>query len=93
MSDAVEKRPCPCCGYHTLPSRNDYEVCPVCFWEDEPGSLEEPDGVGGSNAVSLREGRRNFERYGAMEARFRSNVRSPKTSELPRVFASLEVRE
>ncbi len=26
---------CLCCGYRTLPARGDYDICPVCFWEDE----------------------------------------------------------
>ncbi|MFI9006852.1 CPCC family cysteine-rich protein [Actinosynnema sp. NPDC053489] len=25
---------CPCCGYHTLDSRGDYDICEVCFWDD-----------------------------------------------------------
>ncbi|WP_229662834.1 CPCC family cysteine-rich protein, partial [Nocardioides phosphati] len=31
----VRVHPCPCCGYKTLPSRGDYHLCPVCWWEDE----------------------------------------------------------
>ena len=93
MSDAVEKRPCPCCGYRTLSSCNDYEICPVCFWEDEPGSLRDPDYIGGANAVSLRVGRSNFERFGAVEGRFRTHVRSPEANELPRTVASFGTSE
>jgi len=26
---------CPCCGYLTLPERGAYDICPVCFWEDD----------------------------------------------------------
>ncbi len=26
---------CLCCGYKTLSARGDYDICPVCFWEDE----------------------------------------------------------
>ena len=26
---------CPCCGFLTLPSRGGYDICPVCFWEDD----------------------------------------------------------
>jgi hypothetical protein len=26
---------CPCCGYKTLPARNQYEICYVCGWEDD----------------------------------------------------------
>ena len=26
---------CLCCGYRTLDERGAYDICPVCFWEDE----------------------------------------------------------
>ncbi len=29
------KYKCPCCQKETLDARGDYEICPVCFWEDE----------------------------------------------------------
>lgn len=29
------KYQCPCCGYKTLDSRGEYDICSVCFWEDE----------------------------------------------------------
>jgi hypothetical protein len=27
--------PCPCCGFVTLGERSAFEICPVCFWEDD----------------------------------------------------------
>lgn len=29
--------PCPCCGFRTFEWRGEYDVCPVCLWEDESG--------------------------------------------------------
>ena len=26
---------CPCCGCRTLNERGAYDICPVCFWEDD----------------------------------------------------------
>ena len=26
---------CPCCGFRTLEWRGEYDLCPVCGWEDE----------------------------------------------------------
>ncbi|MBQ6093927.1 MAG: hypothetical protein IJL09_00855, partial [Lachnospiraceae bacterium] len=26
---------CPCCGFYTLEEVGTYEVCPVCYWEDD----------------------------------------------------------
>lgn len=27
---------CPCCALPTLDARGEYEMCPVCWWEDAP---------------------------------------------------------
>lgn len=26
---------CPCCGYRTIKERGCYEICAVCYWEDD----------------------------------------------------------
>lgn len=26
---------CLCCGYRTLDERGAFDICPVCFWEDD----------------------------------------------------------
>lgn len=31
----MKKYRCWCCGYRTLDSRGDFDICPVCFWEDD----------------------------------------------------------
>lgn len=31
----MEKYQCLCCGYKTLDSRGEFDICPVCFWEDD----------------------------------------------------------
>jgi Cysteine-rich CPCC len=30
-----QKEPCPCCGCLTLDDRRRFEICSVCFWEDD----------------------------------------------------------
>lgn len=30
-----KKVTCLCCGYRTLDERGAFDICPVCFWEDE----------------------------------------------------------
>ena len=30
-----EKVICLCCGYRTLDERGVFDICPVCFWEDD----------------------------------------------------------
>jgi len=70
---------CPCCGHATLSARSAYEICPVCFWEDDGQDDENADEVwGGPNgSLSLTEGRRNFVALGACEERSLEHVRSP----------------
>lgn len=79
------KYPCACCGFLTRsePSNGDYDICSVCFWEDDPVQNDNPEFSCGANAVSLNKARINFKKYGAMEARFVKNVRAPYESEYP----------
>ena len=74
---------CPCCGYKTLSERPNgtYDICPVCFWEDDPIQLADPDYEGGANRVSLRQGQLNFKEYCACEKEMIKNVRQPKKEE------------
>ena len=53
---------CPCCGYATLPSRNNYEICYLCSWQDDGQDDEDSDQIyGGPNRdYSLDEARMNF---------------------------------
>lgn len=77
--------PCHCCGFLTLTEEptGSYEICPVCFWEDDPVQNNDPDYPGGANDVSLNEARRNFAAYGASEWRLREYVRPPRDDEQP----------
>jgi hypothetical protein len=54
---------CPCCLYKTLTRRGHYDVCPVCFWEDDGGN--NPSRYSSPNHLTLEDGRRNFARLGA----------------------------
>lgn len=76
------KYKCPCCGFYTLPSRGDYEICPVCFWEDDGLQSEEPDCTAGPNGYTLNEAKENFKKYGAMGKRSIEFVRPQKEDEL-----------
>ncbi len=60
---------CPCCGYPMLSERVAFEICLLCWWEDDgldddeqgyPGDL---DRVSGPNHMTLREARMNFEEH------------------------------
>src|SRR5690606_4383477 len=75
---------CPCCGYKTLTEKpgGTYNICQVCFWEDDPVQLDAPDYEGGANRVSLRQAQKNFQDFGACEKEMIKNVRPPHTDEI-----------
>jgi len=75
-------RRCECCGYLTLPEQGDFEICPVCFWEDDGQDDLDADEISGSNgSLSLTAARENFRQYGACELRFVRSVRPPTEEE------------
>lgn len=47
--------PCPCCGYRTLPDRGAYDLCPVCWWEDEGSEPWEYSGANGQTVVEAQQ--------------------------------------
>lgn len=61
---------CPCCGYLTLDSRGEHDICVLCNWEDDGQDDPLADEVwGGPNArYSLTEARQNFLKYRVMYA-------------------------
>lgn len=66
---------CPCCDYFTLPERDNYIVCPVCFWENEGINVDNLDLESGANqGITLRQGRINFLNFGACDKDMVSNV-------------------
>ena len=75
--------PCPCCGYKTLPkpAGGTYDICPVCFWEDDGVQLDDPDYPGGANKPSLREAQRNFQAIGAESETSLAFTRAPTAEE------------
>jgi len=32
--DSFDLIACPCCGYKTLETRNEFDICKICWWED-----------------------------------------------------------
>jgi hypothetical protein len=84
MEVATEKFACPCCGYKTFShvANGSYDICLVCFWEDDPIQLENPDYEGGANPMSLRQAQRNFLEFGACDKDMLRNVRQPTKDEL-----------
>jgi hypothetical protein len=69
--------PCPCCGYLVFAEPpGSYDICPICFWEDDVSQLRFP-ATTGANHVSLIEAQINYAREGVCERRLRRHVREP----------------
>ncbi|SFM68316.1 CPCC family cysteine-rich protein [Marinobacter zhejiangensis] len=70
---------CPCCDYISLAERGSYQICPVCFWEDDGQDVDELDAPSGPNhGLTLRQGRRNFHDFGAYESDMAKYVLLPE---------------
>ncbi len=73
---------CPCCGFRTLHEfPGSYEICKVCFWEDDPVQLLDPAYRGGANTLSLKESQENFKKLRVSDDRFIKSVRPPGPDE------------
>jgi hypothetical protein len=72
VGEPEQLHPCPCCDYRTLDARGQYDICNVCFWEDDGTS--ELDRPSGPNHMTLREARDNFQRFGAVSESERAHV-------------------
>lgn len=81
----MAKFACRCCDYLTLSEEptGTCEICPVCYWEDDPVQSRDLTFCGGANIANLEEARENFKRYGACEDRVRPFVRPPLPEEIP----------
>ena len=77
-----KKYQCPCCGYYTLdygPGR--FDICQVCYWEDDLVQSDDPNYWGGANVISLNDARENYKNFGASEKCFLDSVRPPTEEE------------
>ncbi len=73
---------CPCCGFETFESPPcSYDICPICFWEDDGFQLYFPFQQGGANKSSLVQAQVAFIQFGACERRLIDHARSPLATE------------
>jgi len=82
--EATKSYRCPCCLFKTLFGPAGYEICSVCFWEDDGQDDHDADEVrGGPNGdLSLTQARQNFNILGACDSRALAHVRPPQPDEL-----------
>ncbi|MDV2884660.1 CPCC family cysteine-rich protein [Alkalihalophilus pseudofirmus] len=78
------KYTCPCCGYKVLDEEppGSYEICSICFWEDDGVQFDDPDYEGGANTPSLRQAQINYLSFGACEKGCIEFVRKPSINDV-----------
>lgn len=81
MATTGRKYTCIICGYRTLDTRCEWDICPVCFWEDDIFYEHEVDRRSSANRLSVSEAQANFMRFGAVDKRFSDSVRKPLPDE------------
>lgn len=61
----MSKRMCACCGEWELYAEDDffdeYEICPICGWQDDHLQNDEPNYAGGANEMCLNDARKHWE--------------------------------
>ncbi|MFS0689959.1 CPCC family cysteine-rich protein [Sporosarcina sp. 179-K 8C2 HS] len=78
------KYTCPCCGYKTLEAEppGTYDICSICFWEDDGVQYQDPDYEGGANEVSLKQAQQYFIEFGACDEGSIKFVRKPNQEDI-----------
>jgi hypothetical protein len=51
---------CPVCGEYEFEEDNDFDICPVCHWENDGVQLDDPDFEGGANDMSLNQAKKAY---------------------------------
>jgi rubredoxin len=75
--------PCEVCGYLTVGEQ--FDICSVCFWEyEELEPAQYGRATGGPNgALSVMDGRKNFQKYGVSKLTHIGYVHPPKPDQIP----------
>lgn len=56
---------CACCGYNTLTNWGEYDICKVCFWEND--GCKDENSYSSPNHMTLGEARKNFMIFNACD--------------------------
>jgi hypothetical protein len=74
--------PCPCCGYLVFAQPpGSYDICPICFWEDDIVQLRWVRYPGGANTPSLADAQRTYVRTNATDLLALCHVRPVAASD------------
>ena len=59
----MEKYICACCkNWRLVEKINCYEICPICYWENDKIQEINPDYQGGANPKSLNQSRTDYQK-------------------------------
>jgi hypothetical protein len=72
---------CACCACLTI--LQEYDICPVCFWEADFAQEADTLSSGGANEMSLVEAHAFYEAIGAISSDWLGHVRPPLPDEMP----------
>lgn len=78
--------PCPCCGCLTFPVPKEEAIayiCPVCFWENDVFDPDEDAPSDENRGMTLRQGRENYRKWGAVREDLVRYARPPRPGEQP----------
>jgi len=95
IGEPIELESCPCCGFKTIGERGNYEICTVCWWEDDGQDNQHSNKVmGGPNyGISLVMGRYNYLIYGLYDPK-RTDLMEKKAEQneytLGRIFEIID---
>lgn len=66
---------CKCCGNTTLSELpyGTFEICKICYWEDDIVQSEDPNFEGGANEISLNKAKENYKNFGVSNTKFLNN--------------------
>ena len=84
-AEPVGKYPCPCCGYLTFPVPREEAlayICPVCYWENDLFDPGEDDPSDENRGMTLRQGRENYRKWGAVREDLVRHARPPRPEEI-----------
>lgn len=94
MKDYKKYR-CPCCGFYTFkePLEGYYSVCDVCYWQDDLEQKKDPLLLMGANKVCLNDAKKNFLKFGAVDAKKIKYVRKPLEDEIPEWITVIDKKD
>ncbi len=60
MIDIIQGQVCPVCGKYTFEEDDNFEICPICNWQDDGVQRDDPNYAGGANKMSLKEAKEAY---------------------------------